>query len=389
MHQFIDDMTRGVRPILWMAVVVAAVSISERGTQAHKAVTSKYTFNDHVFPILRDRCGRCHIDGGPAPMSLLTYKDALPWAESIREELVSEKMPPWYVDQTGPAAKGGHFITAREIDTIVTWASGGTPQGDFAKNPAAVVSRPQWRAGTPDLKIDMEAEHTVPAATGEETAQFTLPTTLTETKWVKAVDLLPGAPTMVRDAVISVENGPVLAMWVPGNDSIAAPSGAAFKLSAGAKIHLQIHYKKPWQEEQNAKNDKSAVGLYFTDPPASGREIQALVVGSPANGSESADARRLTSTLNGAARVVAVRPAIDRPYAAVDVHAVTPSGARVSILRLRAARPEWRRRYWLADPVELPSGSRIEVTLTPPLEPDDPRPAKKYPLQIAVDFVPQ
>lgn len=194
---------------------------------------------------------------------------------------------------------------------------------------------------------------------------------------------------MVRDAVISVENGPVLAMWVPGNDSIAAPSGAAFKLSAGAKIQLQIHYKKPWQEEQNAKSDRSAVGLYFTDPPASGREIQALAVGSPASGSQSADARTLTTTLTSPARLVAVRPAIDRPYAAVDVHAVTPSGNRVSILRLRAARPEWRRRYWLQEPLELPSGSRIEATLTPPPESDDPRPAKKYPLEIAVDYVPQ
>ena len=43
-------------------------------------------------------------------MSLTTYIDALPWAESIREQLVGERMPPWYVDPTGPAVKGGHFL---------------------------------------------------------------------------------------------------------------------------------------------------------------------------------------------------------------------------------------------------------------------------------------
>ena len=67
------------------------------GVDAHKAITSKYTYNDDVFPILRDKCGSCHVDGGAAPMSLLTYNDdggAVAWAESIREMLIAEAMPP-------------------------------------------------------------------------------------------------------------------------------------------------------------------------------------------------------------------------------------------------------------------------------------------------------
>jgi len=84
------------------ALVVASLD-------AHKPITSKYTYNDDVYPILRDKCGRCHAEGGPAPMSLLRYSidagGAAAWAESIRENLVSEAMPPWYVDPTGPAVK--------------------------------------------------------------------------------------------------------------------------------------------------------------------------------------------------------------------------------------------------------------------------------------------
>ncbi len=56
---------------------------SQRG-EAHKAITSKYTYNDDVFPIVRAKCGNCHVDGGVAPMSLMTYEEAFPWAESIR-----------------------------------------------------------------------------------------------------------------------------------------------------------------------------------------------------------------------------------------------------------------------------------------------------------------
>ena len=36
-------------------------------------------------------------------MSLLTYEDARPWTESIREELIAERMPPWHVDPVGSA----------------------------------------------------------------------------------------------------------------------------------------------------------------------------------------------------------------------------------------------------------------------------------------------
>ena len=62
--------------------------------------------------------------------------------------------------------------------------------------------------------------------------------------------------------------------------------------------------------------------------------------------------------------IVAIRPELDRPYAAIDVHARLAGGGRVPLLRLRAPRPEWPRRYWLARPVDLPRGSRIEVAAT-------------------------
>ena len=72
-----------------IAALSAAVLIAIAGSatiDAHKAITSKFTYNDDIYPILRDKCGKCHVDGGPAPMSLLTYNDdggAVAWAESI------------------------------------------------------------------------------------------------------------------------------------------------------------------------------------------------------------------------------------------------------------------------------------------------------------------
>lgn len=382
------------RVTLWrllalLALVATPIVFVTESPEAHTQITSPYTYNEHVFPILRDRCGRCHFDKGPAMMSLLTYNDAIPWAESIREQLVGERMPPWYADPMGPSVKGGHTIPTRELDIVVTWATGGVPQGDLGKKPAPVPAPPQWRSGKPDLTIAMDQEFVVPANTMEDNHEFVLPTGLTETKWVKAVDLAPGAPSMVREAVVSVENGPVLAAWVPGHDAIAAPSGAAFKVPAGAKLHLRMHYRKHYLDEQNAVKDRSTIGLYFTEEPVSGREIQALDVDGQVSG-EAIDPQTFSKTLATAARIVAFRPQLDQGYASVNIHAILPNARRVPLLLLRSARPEWPRRYWLSEAVELPQGTKIEVTTTPaPTSADDIPTQKRDKLRVAVDYVAQ
>ena len=361
-----------------IAIAIGVVALSVRDTQAHKAITSKYDYNKDIFPLLRDRCASCHTAGGPAPMSLTTYNDAVMWAESIREELSARRMPPWPVDSMSPAIKGGHPITARDIDMIVTWASGGTPHGDLQKVLPEIVYKAQWKLGPPDLTIAMDAAHTVAPGTVDETCDFSIPTGLTEAKWVRAVDLMPGTATLVRDAMISIDNGPTLAEWEPGGNTIAAPSGAAFRLPAGSTIHLQIHYKKHYLDEQIAVSDRSTIGLYFTDAPPSGRELQSLALDG------------LRGRFSGAARIIALRPMLDQPYESVQVAAVTPTGTRVPLLKLHGARPQWFRRYWLQEPVEVPGGTIIEATVTPlPTDPDEPRTPKRFPLQISLDYVPQ
>jgi hypothetical protein len=216
------------------------------------------------------------------------------------------------------------------------------------------------------------------ADTTEATVEFVIPTGLTEQRWLKAVDLLPGSPEIVRNASISLQSGTILTEWVPGDNLVSAPAGTAFRLPAGSNLRLQIHYKKQWQNEGKTLKDRSTVGLYFTTRPAAGREIQSTAVSPP------------SGLLSAKGRVVAVRPSLDQVYGTVVVQAITTTGAKVSLLRLRAPRPEWRRRYWLAQPVDLPAGSRIEVTTTPASSYIDLSGAKfmkAYPLQVAVDFV--
>ena len=266
--------TIAVRAAFVCALVCGGIALTVQRGEAHKAVTSKYTFNDDVFPILRERCSRCHVEHGVAPMSLMTYKDAYPWAEAIRAELISGHMPPWNADEGFGSLKSAHTLTAREIDVVLTWATGGNPQGNLDQTLPPVAFKNDWAMGVPDLALKLPADFTVPADTLEVTEEFTLPTGSSAARWVRAVDLLPGNPSVVRSAVIYMKGAEtsgstapaperVLALWLPGQNAEPLEGHVAFRLPAGAELGVRIHYKKTWQFVGQALTDRSTVGVYF------------------------------------------------------------------------------------------------------------------------------
>jgi hypothetical protein len=96
-----------------------------------------------------------------------------------------------------------------------------------------------------------------------------------------------------------------------------------------------------------------------------------------------------SETLPMGGKVVSVYALLNDPYATVDIAAVDRAGKAVPILTLRNARPEWPRRYRLAEPLALPAGTAVKVKTTP----GDPDigplgKAATLPLQIGVDIVP-
>lgn len=107
---------------------------------AHDPVTTKLTWSAEISRIIYKRCVGCHQDGGLAPMSLIKFEDASPWAKAIRDEVIARRMPQW------GAVKGfGNFrddlsLTEEEITRIAEWVEGGAPEGDSRYLLAAVPS---------------------------------------------------------------------------------------------------------------------------------------------------------------------------------------------------------------------------------------------------------
>src|ERR1700730_2252162 len=74
--------TRGRLGVL--AVVVAMGAATPPVAGAADAVPAKPTFTKDIARIFQEKCEACHRPDSIAPMSLVTYEDARPWARSIK-----------------------------------------------------------------------------------------------------------------------------------------------------------------------------------------------------------------------------------------------------------------------------------------------------------------
>ena len=79
--------------------VLGSLSLLSAPASAQSQATAPApTFNKDVAPILFANCISCHRAGEIAPMSLLTYKEARPWAKGIKAQVSAHSMPPWFAD---------------------------------------------------------------------------------------------------------------------------------------------------------------------------------------------------------------------------------------------------------------------------------------------------
>ena len=83
-----------------LAAALLAGAAAPARAQAAPQTRPAPTFTKDVAPILQRSCQTCHRPGSIAPMSLLTYEDARPWARSMKNRVSQRQMPPWHVDRT-------------------------------------------------------------------------------------------------------------------------------------------------------------------------------------------------------------------------------------------------------------------------------------------------
>jgi len=384
------------------AFIVAGVAVAATWTPSvsvEAAPTATPTFNKDILPVMQKQCQECHRPNSIAPMSFMTYKDTRPYARAIEKAVVGRTMPPWFADPTVGHFKNTKLLTDAEIELISTWAKNGAPEGDAKDMPAPVQFAEGWTIGKPDIVVEFPKDVQLPASGIIDQSNLVVRAHFEKDMWVKAAEVRPGNAKVVHHmkAIIRPPNstwlanvpegvlyvpqrgegadrsvpqasasGPlpvqdILAKYNPGvaGQNFTVGNAAKF-IAAGSDIVFEIHYTTTGKPE----TDRSMVGIVLADGPPPVRHLTVtgtnngnidIAPGDPNYEIEG------EATLAADAKLVWVQPHQHYRGRYFEMHVVYPNGERKMVLRVPNYRFDWQVGYELAEPIDLPKGTRLET----------------------------
>jgi hypothetical protein len=253
---------------LTVTVVWTSAAAAEKGAAGS---ADQVTFTRDVAPIFQRACQNCHRTGSIAPMALLSYEDARPWARAIKQKVATREMPPWFIDRDVGVRKfkDDPSLSDDEIATISKWVDGGTVRGSDSDMPPPRTFSDQesWNIGEPDLIITLPKDHIVPAAAPDWWGVYFADSGLTEDRYIKAVETKPGKRAVVHHAITyllesdaaGAERSVFLNEYALGKNGDIFADGAGRLMRAGTKIRFQLHYHSNGTETP----DRTRVGIKF------------------------------------------------------------------------------------------------------------------------------
>jgi hypothetical protein len=355
---------------------------------------AEVSFSTDVWPILERRCVACHQPGEIAPMPLTSYSQVRPWANAIREAVLTRKMPPW--DAAGDTAhdfRNDRSLTGTEIQTITTWVKEGAPEGA----PLKTVFHPNnmtggWKLGKPDIVIRVPGFR-VPAS-GLLTYRYLItPDLFPKDVWVRAAEFridqrtvvhhinayargpessyLAGYPTGEIVSATIADRGRrregerifdrrlQLLGWEPGYQPMPWLPNGAKQIRAGSDIVFEMHYSPNGKQV----TDYSEFGLYLATTAPSERvlaidTLRDLDLAIPAGAADYVSSASMT--LAQSVRLLSVQPHMHRRGRSMEVRAVYPDGRTRLLVRVPRYDFNWQTTYVFREPILLPAGSKLE-----------------------------
>src|SRR5712691_8510199 len=219
----------GIVLTILIAMVAQISALAADAKPSDAGAREQVTFSKDVAPILQAKCQECHQPNSIAPMSLITFQEARPWARSIKERVATRQMPPWHIDPSVGVQKfkNDMSLTDEQVNTIVRWVDAGAPQGDpkDMPPPKPLVTDNEWKGvrdgfGPPDLVVK-SSEYTMAAEHQDVWYRPMSDIPITEPRWVKMVEI---RPTNLKSRKIIHHS---IAYLVLNNDPEAVNTGTA------------------------------------------------------------------------------------------------------------------------------------------------------------------
>jgi hypothetical protein len=246
-----------------LALAAAAIFVSFTAAMPRQNPTpGGVTFSRDVAPILYEHCVYCHRPGEVAPFSMVNYATTRPWAQSIKQQVLLHRMPPWYLDPRYGSFQNVKQLQEKEMKTLAEWVDGGAREGDPRDLPATPRFSPGWQIGVPDLVVKMKDVFRIPAR--GVVPQVTLPTDyeFPEDTWIQAIEIHPGNRRVVHQALAVVGTSGLatsLHLYAPGLPATIYREGYARFIAKGTRIYLRMHYNAVGQEA----SDQSEIAFKF------------------------------------------------------------------------------------------------------------------------------
>lgn len=405
------------RPLILVCALASALFAAPVDPKAPPK--SAQTFTGDVAPIFFKHCVQCHRPNSVAPMSLLDYKSARPWAASIKEAALSRNMPPWLADPRYGRFSNDARLSNQELETVKDWVDGGAREGDPRDLPPAPAFSEGWNLGKPDIVVDIGKDFVVKR--GIDTYQhfvvpIALPANLKEGIWIRAAELRPGNRKVVHHGHVNVvagerepgsttiqsmnilspylltdgdltrvrDDAPVLdnsceadapdlpyihgfqegalASYLPGRSPDVFPEGTAKWIAPGSKLEFVIHYAR---SKDDSQTDRTSVGLY-------------LAAGAPERILRRMDLRNFFFRIPpGAANhevkrcytfekdklLLSITPHMHYRGKDARYDLVRPDGRRETLLSVPHYKFDWQLVYRFERPILVEKGSTLTVTV--------------------------
>ncbi|MEZ7837186.1 MAG: hypothetical protein QMB09_04740 [Flavobacteriales bacterium] len=266
------------------------------------------TFHLDIAPIIYNNCTECHRVGELGPMPLTTYDEVAANGFYIEYVTQSGYMPPWTPDHNYTTLNGERFLTEDEKQTIVDWVGAGMPEGDLSDNPGMPDFDLGMQLGAPDLVLTMSEPYLHGGDGLEQYQVFIIPTGITETVEILAVEIVPSNNAIAHHGLIGYTSNPssinaaaalddadpasgyesfgdygvpvsdrLFGGWAPGIQALMFPSTIGKIMEPGSQLLLQMHYGPAYQDEL----DQTTINLYFAEEPIE-REVETYTM-TPAN----------------------------------------------------------------------------------------------------------
>jgi len=359
------------------------------GADVHS--TSGVTFHRDVLPVLQKNCQGCHRTGEAAPMSLVTYQEARPWAKAIKEAVLTRRMPPWFAAPAHGKFSNDRSLARGEMETLVAWADNGAKEGNPKDAPAPRKFVAGWNIGQPDLVLEMPNEYQVPASGTIEYQFIVIPVNLTEDRWIQLAEVRPGNRALVHHVIAFIRGpnskwlrdakpgepfvpqkrtdgrrdegeggGEFLVGYAPGTVPEVLEPGQGKLMKAGSDMVFQIHYTA----NGKAAADKTKLGVVFSKSPPTQRVLTAASQNRKFVIPAGASNHRVDSemTLQDSATLTGFLPHMHLRGKSFEYRLVYPTGETEILLQVPKYNFNWQLSYYLEKPLLLPKGTKIECT---------------------------